>query len=449
MKTYDFGNYDRVMFVGTLNDDEASFSNQILRSFSVMPEIPVHPKELERQERLSKRRGKRSILSSLGIKATPRGNGIFDNTIIFSCGGIGLGSKDDSFTEDILRRLDESLQKNNSHLVIVRGCDDNPIYFTEGNPISASLKNVILAEDYSIVKMSGFNCLCVGGGVPIDRQWRMEQGSRIGKTLYFEKSESTLNKEALDEILSNNDIACVFTTDAPTFVPPSMDTSNKSKWASNDKDIMKELTAQRLVMDKIYIEFINKDKKPRIWCYSSNYGDCTHNNGIKYISTASVCDFYDLQSSSLETFGTFLDGKKSMPKKPTTKFKKMASDFDSAFATRPAYINPVRAVNEYEATIDPVETLYEMPVVDVAAEPTEPVRNVRIDYNQIANRIREMEARGEDDFARMLQERVGQLQRERADEAVGTIGIGHPTPQWYIDTDMFNDDAEIGTTVHE
>ena len=454
MKTYDFGNYDRVMFVGTLNDDEASFANQIMRNLSVMLDAPVHPKEIERQERVNKRRGKKSLLSSLAIKQpTFRGNGLFDNSVIFACGGIGLGSRGDAFTEDMLKKLDESLQKNDSRLIIVRGCDDNPAYF-KGEGVMSSFKNIILAEDYSIVKMNGFNCLCIGGGVPLDRQWRLEQGSRIGKTLYFEKSESTLNKETLDEILSNNDIACVFTTDAPTFVPPSVDTSSRSKWATNDKDVIKEMTAQRLIMDKIYIEFITKNKKPRMWCYSSNYNDSTNNNGIKYISTPNVCDHYDLQSYSLETFGTFLDGKKSLPKRPSMKSKSKLSS-SSLYQSRAAYVNPVRAINEYETTIDPGEALYEMPVVEVAAEPTEPVRNVRIDYNQVANRIREMEARGENDFARMLQEHVDQLQRERADEAVGTIGIGHPinvghpTPQWYIDTDMFNNDAEIGTTVHE
>jgi hypothetical protein len=123
--------------------------------------------------------------------------------------------------------------------VFIRGCNDDPSYFTEKK---FDYSNIIFAEDYSIVKLDGFDCLCVGGSLPIDRQWRIEQGKRLGRHLFFEGCNTTFNQELIDEAVNDNNIAVIVSSDAPTFLPPYVDNSRNSKWVEGDKNIIRDMT---------------------------------------------------------------------------------------------------------------------------------------------------------------------------------------------------------------
>jgi hypothetical protein len=204
------------------------------------------------------------------------------------------------------------LEKNESYLVFVRGANDNPSYFTEEK---FNFSNIVFAEDYSILRMKGFNCLCIGGGIPFDRKWKKEQEEIIGRTLLFEGSKTTFDEELIDKILSEEKIECVIASDAPSFVPPHEDVMFNSTWTADDGSLAKDLLNQRVVFDKIYTKFVQHNKKPYVWCFSNKVGESTSKefNNILFLTCRSIDEITNVNAKCSDFFGTWLDGNK-MPK---------------------------------------------------------------------------------------------------------------------------------------
>ena len=329
MNIYDFSKTMKVFFCGGSADDQEGLLNKLQEGLKNGIETVVHPKELERQQRLNNRRFRRTregVYSGIGIgnptKTISRGNGRYNNSVIFVTGGFGFGTKEDSFFEDILTKINELLEKNDSNLVFVRGCNDDPAYFTEKK---FNLSNVHFAEDYSIVKLDGFDCLCVGGSIPIDRQWRIEQGKRLGRHLFFDGCSTTFNQELIDEAVNNNNITVIISSDAPTFLPPYVDNSRNSKWVEGDKDIIRDMTEQRLVMDHIYGEVTKLNKKPYVWCYYSVNEDGNTINNTRYTSSSSPYSMYDVNNICEDSFGHLLNGESDGSGKKKKEFLKKIS----------------------------------------------------------------------------------------------------------------------------
>ena len=356
MNIYDLTNITRVFFCGGTNtNNEDAILGILEEGMSVGIDITVHPKEIERQQRISKRRATRGR----GYSVSPpsyksRGNGKYDNAVIFVSGGFGFGTKDDSFFQEFLGKINEICKNNNSHVMFVRGSNDDPSYFTEHK---FDFSNVKLLEDYSVVKLNGFDCLCIGGSIPIDRKWRMEQKERIGRPLYFENCNTKLNKELISEILEKNNVTCVITSDAPTFISPYVDSSNDSKWVENDKSIIRDITEQRMIMDAIYGEMIRLNKKPLIWCSYARYDDTSIVNRIKFIGSASAYTMFNLQEACIEEFGTMLNGEKGSSPKSGRKLKKMS--VDGIPETRIGLGHPVNQIHIPEDVEAPAPRWYE------------------------------------------------------------------------------------------
>ena len=345
MKTYNFSEFTKLFFCGGITDGDDSILKKLQDGMTKGIESTVHPKELERQERLSKRRSRRNTSSATVAGASPKvyftkGNGSFDESIVIASGGFGFGTKDDSFFKEMLSKVDTLCKQNGSLVLFVRGCNDDPSYFTEDK---FGLDNVKFLEDYSVVKMKGFDCLCIGGSLPFDRQWRKEQGERVGRKLCFDNTTTKFDKELLDTILNDNKIACIVTSDAPTFVSPYIDDASSSKWASSDKDIISDITNQRIVMDMVYLEMMKLNKRPYLWCFSSNTYSINLVNNIRFITSSSVYTMFNLQSTCEEGFGVGLDGEKCKKEAKKLHLKKMQSNYAATYAN--PYDNAIHAVN--------------------------------------------------------------------------------------------------------
>lgn len=382
MNIYDFSKTMKVFFCGGMSDDQEGLLNKLQEGLKNGIETAVHPKELERQQRLNNRRFRRSrdgghngyAVGSPAVTMS-RGNGRYNDSVIFVSGGFGFGTKDDKFFEDLLTKMNELLEKNNSNLVFVRGCNDNPSYFTRNNHMFDHLKNVILAEDYSIVKLDGFDCLCVGGSLPIDRQWRIEQGKRLGRNLFFEGCNTTFNQELIDEAVNNNNIAVIISSDAPTFLPPYVDNSRNSKWVEGDKNIIRDLTEQRLVMDHIYGEVTKLNKKPYVWCYYSVNEDGNTINNTRYASSSSPYSMYDVNNICEDVFGHLLNGESDGGGKKKIQLKKMTSS-DCVVYIRNQRVAPIEQFNPYDnagrgINFDPVNL-----IDDLGLDPGEPIEPI-------------------------------------------------------------------------
>lgn len=186
------------------------------------------------------------------------------DTVIIVDGCNGFGERDLKYYHDKLEMFNKVLADNNTHVLFVRGNDD-PKYFEDALIDFSNIKTI---QDYSVIKLSKFNCLCIGGCVSLDRTWRMEQEKRIGRKMYWENERMNYNEADIDNILKDYNIACVVTSSCPSFAYPGMNSFKYSTWASKDKTVIKDITEERMIMDKIYNKIVENNKKPYIWTYS-------------------------------------------------------------------------------------------------------------------------------------------------------------------------------------
>ena len=193
MKIYNFKNINNCVVCGDINHNMSSFIEFVLNKLSNRKSMSdkVHPKELERQERLKAKSGRDSFFSR--DKITPfstrfRDGDSYDSTVIIVAGGCGISSNTSYISK--LEEFNKILSDNNCYVLLVRGEMDDPQIF---NGEKINMSNVKTIPDYSVVSFKSFNCLCIGGSVSIDRQWKKEQGERIGKKMYWEDEDYTKN----------------------------------------------------------------------------------------------------------------------------------------------------------------------------------------------------------------------------------------------------------------
>ncbi len=284
MKVYDYGKTKNCLICGNIDGNFDRFIKTVVGSLRNLKSyvVETHPKEIERQERLARKREEESHNGGGGIfggpaphyaprptrlKKMPKmmncGYNLTDTVIIVD-GCNGFGERDLKYYHDKLEMFNKVLADNNTHVLFVRGNDD-PKYFED---TLIDLSNIKTIQDYSVIKLSKFNCLCIGGCVSLDRTWRMEQEKRIGRKMYWENEKMQYNEEDIDKILKEYNIACVVTASCPSFAYPGMNSFKYSTWASNDKTVIKDITEERMIMDKIYNKIVENNKKPYIWTYS-------------------------------------------------------------------------------------------------------------------------------------------------------------------------------------
>ena len=284
MKVYDYGKTKNCLICGNIDGNFDRFIKTVVGSLRNLKSyvVETHPKEIERQERLARKREEESHNGGGGIfggpaphyaprptrlKKMPKmmncGYNLTDTVIIVD-GCNGFGERDLKYYHDKLEMFNKVLADNNTHVLFMRGNDD-PKYFEDA---LIDLSNIKTIQDYSVIKLSKFNCLCIGGCVSLDRTWRMEQEKRIGRKMYWENERMQYNEEDIDKILKEYNIACVVTASCPSFAYPGMNSFKYSTWASKDKTVIKDITEERMIMDKIYNKIVENNKKPYIWAYS-------------------------------------------------------------------------------------------------------------------------------------------------------------------------------------
>lgn len=284
MKVYDYGKTKNCLICGNIDGNFDRFIKTVVGSLRNLKSyvVETHPKEIERQERLARKREEESHNGGGGIfggpaphyaprptrlKKMPKmmncGYNLTDTVIIVD-GCNGFGERDLKYYHDKLEMFNNVLADNNTHVLFVRGNDD-PKYFED---TLIDLSNIKTIQDYSVIKLSKFNCLCIGGCVSLDRTWRMEQEKRVGRKMYWENERMQYNEEDIDKILKEYNIACVVTTSCPSFAYPGMNSFKHSTWASKDKTVIKDIAEERMIMDKIYNKIVENNKKPYIWTYS-------------------------------------------------------------------------------------------------------------------------------------------------------------------------------------
>ena len=311
MKIYNFKNINNCVVCGDINNNLSSFieivNNKLPNRKSMSDK--VHPKELERQERLKAKSGRDSFFSR--DKITPfskrfRDGESYDSTVIIVAGGCGISSNTSYISK--LEEFNKILSDNNCYVLLVRGEMDDPQIF---NGEKINMSNVKTIPDYSVVSFKSFNCLCIGGNVSIDRQWKKEQGERIGKKMYWEDEGFRYDEDEMENILEKYDIACIVTNVCPSFAYPGTNAFNNSSWIKNDESVLNDIFNERKMMDKIYQKIMDKNKKPFTWFYSKyKRGNTNTLNDILFISLG-LKNFVSFNNMVSHNFGINFEKKLS------------------------------------------------------------------------------------------------------------------------------------------
>ena len=108
-------------------------------------------------------------------------NFVFKNTAIIVCGDIGFGFHKPEYYRLKLEAINKFCKQSDCRVFFIRGNHDDPEYF-DGSNIDKSayvtFDCVHAVSDYSCIQVwkDGkvvHTILCVGGGVSIDRTWRI------------------------------------------------------------------------------------------------------------------------------------------------------------------------------------------------------------------------------------------------------------------------------------
>lgn len=313
MKTYNYQKINNCYLYGSLNGEIESFVKNVIDMLNDKKNYKerTHPKEIERRQRIEQRvaqGGNHRIVHGgpRSMKMMKSSRSRLSNCLVIVNGNTGFGSKNLKYYTDKFDELNTLLEDNNCHIAFVRGSFDDPKFF-ENETISYS--HIKTIQDYSVLMLENFNCLCIGGSISIDREWRKKQEERTGKKMYWENEGMKYDEKAIEEILDTMDIACVVTNSSPSFSYPGTNSLNSSLWALNDKTVMEDMQNERKTIDKIYSKFTERDKKPYIWAYSMFLND-NHQfmNDILFKSLPKQ-EIYSFNKSIMDNFNIDLSKK--------------------------------------------------------------------------------------------------------------------------------------------
>lgn len=292
MNVYNLKNIERCCVCGNIDRNLSRFIETITSNLSNFKK-KEHKMEKERQERLKLKtsegmdlfgRGRALSINKSAKMAFNPMDSEYNDTLIIVSGNCGIGTKSKQYYDDVFGELDKILAANNCYIMFVRGNNDNPSYFEDR---LIDFEHIKTLPDYSVVALKNYNCLCIGGSVSIDKEWKLAQESLVGKKIYWENEAPIYDEKKLDEILSEFKIACVITSTAPTFVYPGTNSYRRSKWFSDDKSISKEFNKERKTIDKIYERIMDSETKPYTWFYGRfKMGHSDKVNDILFTSLA-------------------------------------------------------------------------------------------------------------------------------------------------------------------
>lgn len=159
------------------------------------------------------------------------------------CYFIHMGDGGEGFvhTEKQLRQfihLNEFFKARNIHYMSIRGNHSDPFYFKTENQMP--LSNFELIEDYTVVEYSGKLIQFIGGAISIDRTVRHEGIS------YWSNEVVNFDEDKCQKV----DVLVTHT--APSWCFPQKFNRIVYDWSLRDASLLKELTTERAIMDKIF-----------------------------------------------------------------------------------------------------------------------------------------------------------------------------------------------------
>lgn len=211
------------------------------------------------------------------------------NLIHVGDSGIGFISEEQQIKN--LLTLDLMLRETNNMLYMIRGNHNEKKYWEESKFKDSLPKftNLILIPDMSVLTIENKNILFNGGGISIDRKYRLKNGYG------FDPNEGFLyNKEHMLNVINNQEIDIVVTHSCPHFCEPISLTPIVYEFAYSDPTLIEELKAERLLHTQMFTDLLEVTK-PKHWLFGHMHrSSLTEQEGCKFRGLA-INELYELK----------------------------------------------------------------------------------------------------------------------------------------------------------
>ena len=186
----------------------------------------------------------------------------YSDTLFISTGDAHFGEQPFDFDIERLENIEYGLSIKNNILMIIRGNHDNPKYFKKNSTFKSLLEetapHIILIPDYSIIKTSKYNILCIGGARSVDRTFGIKDVTWFSNENIQKPDDNFFNQ--------NHNIDIIVSHSAPLFAEP-LEFSNELKhynsfvinaYALYDSKMKNDIYKEKLLLKGIYEKLNNK-----------------------------------------------------------------------------------------------------------------------------------------------------------------------------------------------
>ena len=271
MEAYNLKKIENCFVCGNIDKNINKFIQDVLSNLSKY-EAPKHPKEIEKEKRLRDSEDNSQLINNhpwrmraASIMANKKTHkGMYNNSLIVVSGNCGIGCKSLEYYNNLFSNIEKILSDNNCFIFFIRGNNDDPSIFNE---CKINFEHIKTIPDYSVVCLKYYSCLCIGGSISVDKEWKLFQENEFGKKMFWEDEAPIFDEEKLDKIVKDNSINCVITSTSPSFAFPGTNRINNSKWVKNNKEIKTIFSNERKTLDKIYEKITDANVKPYLWIY--------------------------------------------------------------------------------------------------------------------------------------------------------------------------------------
>lgn len=149
------------------------------------------------------------------------------DTILIMAGDCGFGFEKKESYENMVKQNVKRMNEANNWIVFIRGNHDNPAYF---DGYTFKYKRFIAIPDYTILQARSHTVLCVGGGISIDRQYRLQawekkqvrsvsesSTDKLARNVYRSTEAPVFDKEKMVTISAKYTVDAAITHTAPSF----------------------------------------------------------------------------------------------------------------------------------------------------------------------------------------------------------------------------------------
>lgn len=230
------------------------------------------------------------------------------NCVVIVCGDCGFGFYSKKKMEEIFQKVQTTISANNVYVIFFRGNHDDPSWFDyQDDEFAVNYKNVIIAEDFTVVKFYyEFNILLWGGGISIDRTRRIKNQS------YWENEQVRALPAEFDSDKFN--LSAVCTHSAPDFCLP-VTTSGIAHWFKYDNMLEYDLKEERTTLSQGAYILKRNNPNLKIWTYG-HFHDTFFNSwdmndemfrfaGIRFVGLDMFREKYDREEFNNKHYNMF------------------------------------------------------------------------------------------------------------------------------------------------